>query len=475
VDEHPHLLFRITMIMPTGKVTALPTIFTARKHLIASHAGVSWAHFDLDIVMDIVRRLRDNPDTPMQYSRRDQAALKHLFYYVSDYKEDIGDSAAATYMSQRNDENAIGKTLIGSLYRHNLIPKLDFPKRCHGCRAQSTSGSWNRSTSDSAEVLCNTCHESGQEGVDDSENSQGSVSDAGDDQESISDAGSDEEPAAVQPTDTVQNIALIMKRYWDGKLVKLVCTDCGRGDMNSVQGFLNHCRLFHKVNYASHEHAAMYSGRVLTDAEIAKLSPETVNILTQKTTASKTTAEKVAYKNKVARHTAALKMAAQNTASKTTASKTTASKTTASKTTAPKTTAEKVAYQSKVARHTAALKMAAQNTAIQNTAVQMGRLRSSDLGPDIDQDGFTVQENDGTTVPDSSHEEFAVSGTDQETTTHAARTSAAQTSAAAQTSIILPILAQRETDLYSTLFVNGFSFEETFRALERVKTARAKQ
>lgn len=71
---------------------------------------------------------------------------------------------------------------------------------------------------------------------------------------------------------------LILRRSSDGKLVKLVCNNCNRGDMNSIQGFLNHCRIAHKVDYKSHDQAALDCGRLLDDAEIANLPADAGNI-----------------------------------------------------------------------------------------------------------------------------------------------------------------------------------------------------
>jgi len=71
---------------------------------------------------------------------------------------------------------------------------------------------------------------------------------------------------------------LILRRSSDGKLVKLMCNNCQRGDMNSIQGFLNHCRIAHKVDYKSHDQAAMDCGRLLDEAELANLPADAGNI-----------------------------------------------------------------------------------------------------------------------------------------------------------------------------------------------------
>jgi ADA HAT complex component 1 len=56
---------------------------------------------------------------------------------------------------------------------------------------------------------------------------------------------------------------LILKRQKDGQWVKLYCTSCNpeRSDFANVQGFLNHCRISHKLDFKSHEAAAIECGR----------------------------------------------------------------------------------------------------------------------------------------------------------------------------------------------------------------------
>ena len=53
---------------------------------------------------------------------------------------------------------------------------------------------------------------------------------------------------------------LILKRKSDGAMVKLVCPDCARHDFGSAQGFINHCRIGHTRNFASHDQAAEACG-----------------------------------------------------------------------------------------------------------------------------------------------------------------------------------------------------------------------
>ncbi|KAL8953721.1 MAG: hypothetical protein Q9222_000403 [Ikaeria aurantiellina] len=53
---------------------------------------------------------------------------------------------------------------------------------------------------------------------------------------------------------------MIVKRSTDGQMVKLICLDCRRSDFNSVQGFINHCRIAHSRNFQSHDAAAVACG-----------------------------------------------------------------------------------------------------------------------------------------------------------------------------------------------------------------------
>ncbi|KAL9629139.1 MAG: hypothetical protein Q9204_005449 [Flavoplaca sp. TL-2023a] len=53
---------------------------------------------------------------------------------------------------------------------------------------------------------------------------------------------------------------MIIKRLSDGKMVKLRCPVCARLNFNSVQGFINHCRIAHSRNFQSHEAAAIACG-----------------------------------------------------------------------------------------------------------------------------------------------------------------------------------------------------------------------
>ena len=76
---------------------------------------------------------------------------------------------------------------------------------------------------------------------------------------------------------------LVIKRLGDKTFVKLVCKECHRGDFSSVQGFLNHCRIAHKLDYKSHEAAAQDCGRLLEPHEqnLAATAPPPVGSTTR--------------------------------------------------------------------------------------------------------------------------------------------------------------------------------------------------
>jgi hypothetical protein len=46
----------------------------------------------------------------------------------------------------------------------------------------------------------------------------------------------------------------------DSLMTRVTCPDCSRFDFSNVQGFINHCRIAHKIEYASHEDAVRQCG-----------------------------------------------------------------------------------------------------------------------------------------------------------------------------------------------------------------------
>lgn len=79
----------------------------------------------------------------------------------------------------------------------------------------------------------------------------------------------------------------VLRRSTDGQLVKLICNNCHRGNFSSIQGFLNHCRIAHKVDYKSHDAAAIDCGQLLDENEAANLPPETQSAPAPKPSVSK--------------------------------------------------------------------------------------------------------------------------------------------------------------------------------------------
>ncbi|KAI4144783.1 MAG: hypothetical protein LQ340_006533 [Diploschistes diacapsis] len=67
---------------------------------------------------------------------------------------------------------------------------------------------------------------------------------------------------------------MILKRVSDGKLVKLVCPNCHRENFNSAQGFINHCRIAHSHNLASHEVATKECGQEIDPNEVMVPPPD---------------------------------------------------------------------------------------------------------------------------------------------------------------------------------------------------------
>ncbi|KAI5359999.1 Putative protein AHC1 [Septoria linicola] len=83
---------------------------------------------------------------------------------------------------------------------------------------------------------------------------------------------------------------LVLPRSSDGQLVKLICNNCQRGNFSSIQGFLNHCRIAHKVDYKSHDAAALDCGRLLDADEKANMPPEALKVHAPKPSASRASA-----------------------------------------------------------------------------------------------------------------------------------------------------------------------------------------
>lgn len=69
-----------------------------------------------------------------------------------------------------------------------------------------------------------------------------------------------------------RNTTLTIRRASDGLMVKLICRFCGKDNVSSLQGFLNHCRIQHKHEYQSHNAALEDCGVPLDEVELASLN-----------------------------------------------------------------------------------------------------------------------------------------------------------------------------------------------------------
>ncbi|KAI9686523.1 MAG: hypothetical protein M1822_003534 [Bathelium mastoideum] len=85
----------------------------------------------------------------------------------------------------------------------------------------------------------------------------------------ISTGGNLQSLPADYPTPKEKAGPLVIKRGSDGQFVKLVCTDCHRGNFSSAQGFLNHCRIAHHRDYKSHDAAAIACGQPVDPNEVS--------------------------------------------------------------------------------------------------------------------------------------------------------------------------------------------------------------
>jgi ADA HAT complex component 1 len=89
------------------------------------------------------------------------------------------------------------------------------------------------------------------------------------------------------PVTSRKNKIALVKRSTDNQLVKLVCNHCHRSDFSNSQGFLNHCRIAHKVDYKSHDLAAIDCGQALDEHELANIPPDAHIVSAPKPAASR--------------------------------------------------------------------------------------------------------------------------------------------------------------------------------------------
>lgn len=71
----------------------------------------------------------------------------------------------------------------------------------------------------------------------------------------------------LRPVLDSQGNKICVHKRSDGVIVKIECPTCARSDFGSAQGFLNHSRLAHQIEYKSQDHAALVCGTILPEVE----------------------------------------------------------------------------------------------------------------------------------------------------------------------------------------------------------------
>ncbi|GES84649.1 YEATS domain-containing protein 2-like [Rhizophagus clarus] len=73
----------------------------------------------------------------------------------------------------------------------------------------------------------------------------------------------------------------LYSRRNDGTYVKLACPECHRSKFINVQGFLNHCRLSHKIEFPNHEEALLICGTPVDENVIPLDHPARSRVITR--------------------------------------------------------------------------------------------------------------------------------------------------------------------------------------------------
>ncbi|CAB4492334.1 unnamed protein product [Rhizophagus irregularis] len=73
----------------------------------------------------------------------------------------------------------------------------------------------------------------------------------------------------------------LYSRRNDGTYVKLACPECHRSKFINVQGFLNHCRLSHKIEFPNHEEALLICGTPVDENIIPLDHPARSRVVTR--------------------------------------------------------------------------------------------------------------------------------------------------------------------------------------------------
>jgi ADA HAT complex component 1 len=83
----------------------------------------------------------------------------------------------------------------------------------------------------------------------------------------------------IRPVVDANGNKICVHKRSDGVIVRVDCPKCGRTDFGSAQGFLNHARLAHAIEYKSQDHAALCCGTVLPDSEQDEIGVSSVKKL----------------------------------------------------------------------------------------------------------------------------------------------------------------------------------------------------
>ena len=83
----------------------------------------------------------------------------------------------------------------------------------------------------------------------------------------------------LRPVWDAQGNKICVHKRSDGVIVRIDCPKCGRTDFGSAQGFLNHARLAHSIEYKSQDHAALCCGSLLPDADQDQVGLNSIALL----------------------------------------------------------------------------------------------------------------------------------------------------------------------------------------------------
>ncbi|RIB08767.1 hypothetical protein C2G38_323175 [Gigaspora rosea] len=73
----------------------------------------------------------------------------------------------------------------------------------------------------------------------------------------------------------------LYSRRNDGTFVRLACPKCHRSKFINVQGFLNHCRLSHRIEFPNHEEALLKCGTPVDESIIPPGHPARSRVITR--------------------------------------------------------------------------------------------------------------------------------------------------------------------------------------------------